>query len=143
MNLKPDDYKWIVYWLIVAWLLAASGVLVLLLRRYTFRGDQSTNPFLKETLAMPRGVFRSLLTSTVLFAVVLLEVSNLFSANAKDKFDTGSMMTAFQMVLAFYFGAKVFHHVTSADRDKTEKAAEAMIAEAGAVEAFAEPGAKG
>jgi hypothetical protein len=38
-----------------------------------------------------------------------------------------SLINAFQVMLAFYFGSKVMHHVTSADRTKTVSKASAEV----------------
>jgi hypothetical protein len=35
-------------------------------------------------------------------------------------------MIAFQMMVAFYFGSKVMHHITSADRTKSTVYSESM-----------------
>ena len=68
---------------------------------------------------MPRGVFRGFLTLSVLFLVMLLEVVNLLIEGLEEKIE--QLLVLFQMIVAFYFGSKVMHHVTAADRDK-EKA---------------------
>ncbi|MCH8956776.1 hypothetical protein IIA28_15865, partial [candidate division KSB1 bacterium] len=62
-----------------AWLLVMAVVFVKLLGRYTF-GQwtvDNPNPYVKETFAMPRGVFRGMLTLSLLYAVVLFEVANI------------------------------------------------------------------
>ncbi len=65
---------------------------------------------------MPRGVFRGLITLSLLFIVMLLEVVNLLIEGLEDKIE--QLLVLFQMIVAFYFGSKVMHHVTAADRDK-------------------------
>ena len=47
-----------------------------------------------------------------------------------DESNIIEFLTAFKMMIAFYFGAKVMHHVTSTDRAKVEIKAQQSIAEA-------------
>ena len=105
-----------------AWLLVMTVVFVRLLGRYTFGKwtVDNPNPYAKETFAMPRGVLRGMLTLSLLYAVVLFEVANIASTEStgfEKKID--QLLVAFQMMIAFYFGSKVMHHVASADRDKS------------------------
>lgn len=130
----------IAYYLIIIWLICASILFVLLLRRYTF-GEwtkEKPNPYEKETFGMPRGIFRGILTMSILFIVLLLEVLNLqvpFLVDGKllvkqvaDQQELflpeeryKELLVAFQMVIAFYFGSKVIHHITKADERKSER----------------------
>lgn len=144
-------------WLIMIWIVIVIVFLIMLLRRYTFgKWDaDNPNPYQGETLAMPRGVLRAILTLSILFVVILLQVSTLYvkpfdpallgglfsdatlGANAsldailgkllipEERF--GQLMVAFQMVIAFYFGGKVMHHVTSAEKRVAQKKAEAAV----------------
>ena len=104
---------------VVAWLIVMTLVFVRLLGKYTFGKwtVDNPNPYAKETFAMPRGVFRGLLTLSLLYAVVLFEVANIQVGGIETKIDR--LLVAFQMMIAFYFGSKVMHHVTAADRDKS------------------------
>ncbi|RMH64136.1 MAG: hypothetical protein D6677_05500 [Calditrichaeota bacterium] len=135
------------YTIMLYWLIAMFVLFVALLLRYTFGlgfDKDNPNPHINETFAMPRGVFRGLITLTLLFLVTLVEVINLsmpFLNNGEligklvgehfffpaDR--NHDLMTAFQMMLAFYFGSKVMHHITSTDKQKTELMVQAMESE--------------
>ena len=115
----PDN-SWVfisVFALISIWIIASSIVFFKLLAKYPLGNwKKGENPYEKETFAMPRGVFRGLLTLSLLFTVMLLEVVNLLIEGLEDKIE--QLLVLFQMIIAFYFGSKVMHHVTAADRDK-------------------------
>ena len=102
-----------------AWLLVMTLVFVGLLGKYTFGKwtVDNPNPYAKETFAMPRGVFRGMLTLSLLYIVMLLEVVSLVTNGLELRIE--QLLVAFQMMLAFYFGSKVMHHVTKADERKT------------------------
>ncbi len=104
---------------VAIWLLVMTIVFVRLLGKFTFGkwDEKNKNPYAKETFAMPRGVLRGMLTLSLLYAVVLFEVANIQVGGIEEKID--SLLVAFQMMIAFYFGSKVMHHVTAADRDKS------------------------
>ena len=127
---------------VIIWILLIIIFFVFLLRKYTFGKNwtvDNPNPYEKETLGMPRGVFRAVLTLSILFVVILLEVHSLsfpvekLALNGEifvpeDRFNR--MMVAFQMMLAFYFGSKVMHHITSAESKTVKKKSDAAIEEA-------------
>lgn len=143
---------------VIIWIILVIILVVYLLRKYTF-SDQWTkenpNPYQAETLAMPRGVLRGILTLSVLFIVMLLEVNGLFF-DPKDllvgdqifipeqRFE--HILVAFQMIIAFYFGGKVMHHMTATQKHISIKKAETELQTARAVnngEDFSEEGAEG
>lgn len=107
-----------------AWLLLMTIVFVRLLGKYTFGNwtPDNPNPYSKETFAMPRGVLRGMLTLSLLYAVVLFEVANIQTTGFESKIE--QLLVAFQMMIAFYFGSKVMHHVTKADERKATAFAE-------------------
>ncbi len=145
------------YTIMLYWLIAIFILFVALLLRFTFGlgfSKDHPNPHIHETFAMPRGVFRGLITLTLLFLVTLVEIINLklpFLNNGeligKTVGDTfffpadrnHDLMTAFQMMLAFYFGSKVMHHITNTDKQKTELMVQALEQE----KTFEEDEAKG
>ncbi len=141
-----------VYWLsvylpIAIWLTLVLGFFVFLLKRYTF-GDwspENPNPFNGETFDMPRGVFRGILTLTLLFVVVIIELANVRIIGLEQEIH--EFMVAFQMMIAFYFGSKVMHHITSAERKKTQFIADshkaAYVDHNEGVEEFGESDAQG
>ena len=112
------------------WILCISIVALVLFIRYTLNprwvgvGD---NPYKNETLGLPRGSLRGILTLSLLVIVLKLEAGGLTGKAVvvgeqvilpEDTYK--ELLVAFQMMLAFYFGSKVVHHVTSADKRKTE-----------------------
>lgn len=107
-----------------AWLLVMTVVFVKLLGKYTFGKwtADNPNPYAKETFAMPRGVFRGMLTLSLLYVVVLFEVANIQTTGLEMKIE--QLLVAFQMMIAFYFGSKVMHHITKADERKITAFAE-------------------
>ena len=128
-----------VYELTLAWFGFIMLLFIALLLRYTFGigfTAENPNPYRLETFAMPRGVFRGIISLSLLFLVMLLEVidlrlpvmtaaGNLIAQQAGDKVffpieRHHELMVAFQMMLAFYFGSKVMHHVTKADERKAQ-----------------------
>ena len=117
---NPDLYLLQVYLPIGIWLIVVLAFFVMLMKKYTF-GNWSLehpNPYMGETFDMPRGIFRGTLTLTLLFVVVILELVNVRITGFEEEIH--ELMIAFQMMLAFYFGSKVMHHMTSTDRRKTE-----------------------
>ncbi len=126
---------------VIGWIVIIIILFIFMLIKYTFKEwpEDKPNPYAKETLGMPRGAFRGILTLSILFIVMVLEINSLkFSPEEldvagkifipEDRFR--EMMVAFQMVVAFYFGSKVMHHVTSAQRDTAKNRAGAAVEEA-------------
>ena len=114
------EFLFLVYLPIALWVLIVFVFFVLLLRKYTFGNwtKENPNPFHGESFNMPRGIFRGVLTLTLLFVVIFLELVNVFTPGFEDEIH--QFMLAFQMMIAFYFGSKVMHHITSTDRRKVE-----------------------
>jgi len=104
----------------MVWLVVVLAFFILLMKKYTFGNwsEENPNPYAGETFDMPRGIFRGTLTLSLLFVVVVLELVNVRITGFEEEMH--ELMVAFQMMLAFYFGSKVMHHMTSTDRKKTE-----------------------
>lgn len=121
-TISADSWVFIgTFGLVVGWLLVSTIVFFRLLAKYPLNDKWTTdnpNPYQNETFGMPRGVFRGLMTLSLLFIVLLLEVVNLNMLGLEDKIN--NLLVAFQMVIAFYFGGKVMHHMTSAGRDQAK-----------------------
>ena len=116
----------VVYVPVLLWLIGVIILFFYLLKKYTF-GDwteENSNPYQNETFGMPRGVMRGILTLSLLFVVVLLEVVALQETNVEKYID--ELLVGFQMMLAFYFGSKVMHHVTKADERKSKEMSTAI-----------------
>lgn len=121
---NPSQFMWQVFVPVGLWLIIVLGFFVLLLKKYTFGNwtEESPNPYAGETFDMPRGVFRGTLTLTLVYIVVVFELVNVRIIGFEDEIH--ELMVAFQMMIAFYFGSKVMHHMASTDRKKTESIAE-------------------
>ncbi len=115
-----NQFIWQVFAPIGIWLLIVLVFFIMLLKKYTFGNwsKDNPNPYVGETFDMPRGVFRGTLTLSLLFIVVVLELVTVRIIGFEDQIH--ELMVAFQMMIAFYFGSKVMHHMTSTDRKKTE-----------------------
>lgn len=110
--------------LVVVWLVLVVLWLARMMNKYTWNEEvKRSEAYIKETLNMPRGTLRGVLTLTLLVVVVILVCVSMFVTQLKGQFD--SMVNAFELMIAFYFGSKVMHHVTSSDKEKNEKKATA------------------
>ncbi len=117
-------YWFSVYLPIALWMALVLVFFILLLRKYTFGNwtVENPNPYMGETFDMPRGVFRGTLTLTLLFVVIIIELANVRIIGMEEEIH--ELMIAFQMMIAFYFGSKVMHHITSVEKSKTKFIAE-------------------
>jgi len=121
-----------VYLPILIWLFGLIVLFAILLKKFTFGKwtVANPNPYVSETLGMPTGIFRGLITLTLLYCVVVFEVANFVigqktSIWKSDDATFGQFLTAFQMMIAFYFGSKVVSQLSSSDEKKTEVKANA------------------
>ena len=138
MEEKKVNVNTISMWLIVIWIALVIILFIFLLRKYTLKewSKENPNPYEGETLGLPRGLLRAVLTLSVLFIVMLLQVNSLFF-DPKDLLvgneifipeeRFGQLMTAFQMIIAFYFGGKVMHHYVQAERRVEEKKSDTQL----------------
>jgi len=111
---------------VLLWIIGVTIVVIILMKRYTFGKwtAENPNPYALESFAMPRGVMRGILAMSLLFLVMLLEVVTLRKPEFEKNID--QLLVAFQMMLAFYFGSKVMHHITQADERKSNEMATAF-----------------
>jgi hypothetical protein len=110
--------------LIIAWLVGLAFWLKKLIINYTLKDwGNKTNPYESETLGLPRGTLRGILTLTLLIVVVILVCISMVVKPLRGGFE--SLVDAFQVMLAFYFGSKVMHHVTNSDKKKSQSKTEA------------------
>ncbi|MCR5455171.1 MAG: DUF1182 domain-containing protein [Bacteroidales bacterium] len=122
------EYYMSVYMPVMVWLIISTIFIVVMFRKYTF-GDwtkENPNPCDGETFNMPRGTVRGILTMSLLFITVVIELANVRIVGLESEFS--DFLAAFQMMVAFYFGAKVMHHINSVDKTKTKAIAEAAAA---------------
>ena len=111
---------------LIIWIMLLVLLMVFLLRHYTFGNwtPEHPNPYEKETLGLPRGVMRGTLTLTLLVVVILLEIFTIRFEDLETRIS--EFIVAFQMMLSFYFGSKVMHHLTSVDERKNKASAKAV-----------------
>jgi len=122
------EYYMSVYMPVMVWLIISTIFIVVMFRKYTF-GDwtkENPNPCDGETFNMPRGTIRGILTMSLLFITVVIELANVRIVGLEAEFS--DFLAAFQMMVAFYFGAKVMHHINSVDKTKTKAIADAAAA---------------
>lgn len=114
------EFLWQVLLPIFMMLALVLGFIILLFKRFTFGHwtKEHPNPYESETFGMPRGTFRGILTLCMLWLIVILELVNVRIIGFET--EIAELMVAFQMVVGFYFGAKVMHHVTSQDTKKAK-----------------------
>lgn len=110
-------YLTFVLTLFVIWFLGIIFFLIYLVLKY----DPIKNPdspYINETLSMPPGVFRAILTVTLLFAIVLLEGYALTNTAQYEKIQNilDPLITAFQLMIAFYFGTKMVALVSGKEK---------------------------
>jgi hypothetical protein len=119
-----DQIFYLVFIPVLIWLIAMGIMFYYLLKRFTFREWKDKNPFQAETFSMPPGVLRGILTLSLLFIVLLLEVVSLVDNQIETHID--KLLIAFQMMLAFYFGGKVMNQVAKSDEHKAENRAKTL-----------------
>ena len=109
---------------IITWAALLIIFFLILARKFTLgKWDaKNPNPYSGETLGLPKGTLRGILTLTIMFVAILLEI---FTLNNPDyERHISQFLTAFQMVIAFYFGGQVMSQLTAAETKKTEMISE-------------------
>jgi L-asparagine transporter-like permease len=86
------------------WLILMAVFLVYLMRKYDTRRFPE-NPYKNETLGLPPGTIRAVLTMTLLMLIIVAEIYILVYGRKEE--DIQYLHTGFQMMLAFYFGTRV------------------------------------
>lgn len=110
---------------VLIWLIVVIIFFSFMLRRYTFKKwTDKANPYISETFGMPRGVIRGTITLSLLFFVLLFETLSLISTGLEARSE--HLFTAFELMIAFYFGSKVMHHLTSSDKKKNRDVADVI-----------------
>jgi len=105
--------------LLIVWFIGVILFLIYLVLKY----DPLTNPdnpYINQTMSLPPGVFRVILTLSLLFAVVLLEGYALTNMADYEKIQKilDPLLTAFQLMIAFYFGTKMLGMVSGKDEEE-------------------------
>jgi len=118
---------WLLYAPVLIWLVLIIFLFRHLLRRFTFgKWEKRENPHKNETFGMPRGVFRGTITVSLLIFVLLYETLSLISPDLEARSE--HLFTAFELMIAFYFGSKVMHHLSSTDKKKNRDVADVIRA---------------
>jgi len=107
--------------IILAWLVLLTLFVYKLARKFTY--DYQKNPYKEETLGMPRGTFRGLLTMTLLVVLIVMVCMSLLIDQFQGNFE--SLVGAFEVMIAFYFGSKIMTQVSEHDKNKAETKAKA------------------
>lgn len=115
--------------MILTWLVLCVVQMRKFIQKFTYMGDQ--NPYKNDTLGLPTGTFRGMLTITLMIVVVVLVCMSMAVERFRGNFE--SLVGAFEVMLAFYFGSKVMSNITESDRDKAQKKADAEKAKAAAM----------
>lgn len=133
---------WTVFVPLLIWIVLMIAFLWILTKRYPLgnydKQGFGENPYRTETMGLPRGVVRGMLSLTILIGAVLFQVFALRFLDSEEKIKP--FMTAFEIMLGFYFGSKVVHHLASADKNKVKAVANASNA---GQDEFLDPGAAG
>lgn len=118
---------WTVLFPLLIWLVAMIVFLWIVSKRYTLgkygKPGFGENPYKTETMGIPRGMIRGLLSLTILIGAVLFQVYALRYLESETKIKP--FMTAFEIMLGFYFGSKVVHHLAATDKNKVKAVAKA------------------
>lgn len=111
------------------WLILMLAFIWLLAKRFPLGSFDTPgygeNPYKTETMGLPRGLIRGMLTLTILIGTILFQIYALRFLESAEKITP--FMTAFEIMLGFYFGSKVVHHLASVDKNKVKAAAKASV----------------
>lgn len=122
-----DPEFWLLYGPVLLWLVLIIVLFIFLLKRFTFgKWNEKQNPYKDETFGMPRGIFRGTLTLSLLVFVLLFETLSLVAPDLEARSE--HLFTAFELMIAFYFGSKVMHHLSASDKKKNRDVAEVIKA---------------
>ena len=110
--------------LIFFWLYKMIGWINKLLHTYTFN-TKYKNPYANETLGLPPGTLRGVLTLTLLIVVIILVCLSMLVNQLQGAYD--ELVNAFEIVLAFYFGNRIVNGISKTDEEKTQKRLNAEV----------------
>ncbi|HEY6098563.1 MAG TPA: hypothetical protein VIW03_03995, partial [Anaeromyxobacter sp.] len=77
------------------------------------------NPYGRDSFGLPPGTVRGALALTAAVMFIAIEIVNLFEPDTETRF--AQLVTAFQMVLAFYFGSRAVEVLQAAQRSPAAK----------------------
>lgn len=116
-----DDIYTVEHVTIVAYTIILIFFVGYMAHKFTFNPKwtkENPNPYADETLAMPKGTMRAVITFTLLFFTVLIEMHVV--RNPLIEMWTDKYITSFQMVLAFYFGSQVMTGLSTQEVQKAQ-----------------------
>jgi len=116
---QSAEFIYQLYLPVMIWLVAVIILMIVLISKYTLGKwtVDNPNPYAKSTLGMPEGVFRGIITMTLLYVVVIFETVNIKDAGFEAR--ANMLLVSFQMMIAFYFGSKVVNQFSSGDGKKS------------------------
>ena len=120
-----QGYESFIMTVVILWSLFIIGLIGVLAWKYPLSDKwtiEKPNPFRNETLGIPRGTLRGIITITLLFIFILWEVISWLSGMGENP----GLTNAVQLMLAFYFGSKVMHHMTSVEKSKSQEITRAV-----------------
>jgi len=106
--------------IIFVWICICIYFIDHLVRKFTFHPE--SNPYEKESLGIPHGTLRGMITLTLLIVVVVMVSMSLMIRDFQHTYD--SLVDAFQLMISFYFGGKILDRVNKADKEKAVLKAE-------------------
>jgi hypothetical protein len=110
-------YLTFVLTLFVIWFLGIIFYMIYLVLKYDpFKNPDS--PYINETMGFPPGIFRAIITITLLFVIVLLEGYALTNMEQHEQIQKvlDPLNTGFQLMIAFYFGTKMVDMISGKDK---------------------------
>ena len=116
-----NAYLTFVLALLIIWFL---GVVIFLIYM-VFKYDPLRfvdNPYINQTWSLPPGVFRGILAITLLLTAVLLEGYALTNMDKWQEIQKvlEPLLTAFQLMIAFYFGTKMVSMVSGQSKSDAQ-----------------------
>ncbi|MDZ7264720.1 MAG: hypothetical protein ONB16_09060 [candidate division KSB1 bacterium] len=114
------SYLTFVLTFMIVWFLGVIFFIIYLIMKYDPQRNPDS-PYLGETLSLPPGVFRSIITLTLLIAVVLLEGYAITNIEQHEQIQKvlDPLFTAFQLMIAFYFGTKMVDMISGKGKQET------------------------
>ncbi len=93
-----------------------------LLNRFTFNREVP-NPYRSETLGLPNGTLRGVLTLSLLVVVIIMICMSMVVKSLQGTYD--HLLSAFEVMLAFYFGSKIMSQVAEKEKEKVVEKSQA------------------
>jgi len=119
----PSDFY---FWVVGIWLAVVILFLAVMITKFTCRNwpADCPNPYQEETLGMPPGVLRSLLTLSLVVFIFLIELYRFQYPFALEEFSK-LLIQGFEIMLGFYFGTKALQTLSNNETKSKKSAVEA------------------